>query len=176
MRPEQLVAALMLVSALTAPTFGQTPPTGYRDVTWGATPQAVVRSFPTATCFNERTELSDWRCILLDETVNTVSADVVLYGYYTGTAPGLAGFAVSFDATDAARIVDAFVSSYGPWSRKVETEVVTKSERRFASVTWAWEFPDVEIRIGQDRERLGNGQALVMSRAGLAESLARDQE
>ena len=68
------------------------------------------------------------------------------------------------------------MSRYGPWSRKVETEVVTKSERRFASVTWAWEFPDVEIRIGQDRERLGNGQALVMSRSGLAESLARDQE
>ncbi len=176
MRPAQLVAALVLLSALAVPAFGQSSPTGYRDVTWGATPQSIVRSFPAATCYNERTEMSDWRCILLDETVNAVSVDVVLYGYYTGTAPGLAGFALSFDATEAVRIVEAFVSRHGPWSRKAETEVVTKSDRRFPSVQWAWEFPDAEIRIGQDRERLGNGQALVMSRAGLAEMLTRDGE
>ena len=176
MRPGQLVAALMLVPALTALAFGQSPPTGYRDLTWGASPQAVVRSFPAATCFNERTDLADWRCILLDETVNAVSVDVVLYGYYAGTAPGLAGYAVSFDATDVTRIVEAFVTRYGPWSRRVESEVVTKSERRFPSVQWAWDFPNAEIRIGQDRERLGNGQALVMSRAGLAELMVRDQE
>lgn len=176
MQSGQLVSALMLMWALAAPAFGQSSPTGYRDVTWGATPQSVVRSFPAATCFNERTDLSDWRCILLDEAVNAVSVDVVLYGYYTGTAPGLAGYAVSFDATDVAKIVEAFVSHYGLWSRKLETEVVTRSERRFPSAEWEWDFPDVQIRIGQDRERLGNGQALVMSRAGLAEMLVRGQE
>jgi hypothetical protein len=176
MRPGRLAATLMVMPTLTALAFGQSAPTGYRDVTWGATPQAIVRSFPAATCFNERTALSDWQCILLNEAVNGVGVDVVLYGYHIGTAPGLAGFAVSFDATDVARIVDGFVSLYGPWSRRVETEVVTKSERRFPSVQWAWDFTDVEIRIGQDRERLGNGQALVMSRSGLVESLTRDRE
>lgn len=176
MRPGRLAATLMAMPTLAALAFGQSAPTGYRDVTWGATPQAIVLSFPAATCFNERTVLSDWRCILLNEAMNGVSVDVVLYGYHIGTAPGLAGFAVSFDATDVGRIVDDFVSRYGPWSRRVETEVVTKSERRFPSVQWAWDFPDVEIRIGQDRERLGNGQALVMPRSGLAESLMRERE
>lgn len=176
MQPRHLVAALLAVPMLTALAWGQAAPKGYRDLTWGSTPHAVARAFPAAICFNERTALADWRCILLAEELHGATVDVVLYGYHTGAAPGLAGFAVSFDATEAARVVEAFVADYGPWTRRAETEVVTKSERRFPSVEWAWEFPGAEVRISQDRDRLGNGQALVMSRAGLAELTGRDRE
>jgi hypothetical protein len=136
----------------------------------------VIRAFPEAQCFTDCTELSDWRCILVDENLHEVSVDVVLYGYDTSTVVGMVGFTLVFDSADARRLVEAFVARYGRWSRVVNTEFVTRSGTRFPSAKWAWHFPNVEIRVDQDTGKLGNAHAMVMWTAGLTELLTRQRQ
>ena len=171
-----VVAVLMALPALAAPAFGQSAPTGYHDLKWGATQEEVLRAFPNTECLKERTELSDWTCTLFDEQVNEVSVTVTLYGYNTGRVLGMTGFTLSFDSDDARLLAETFASRYGRWNRRVETEFLTKSEKPFPSVKWAWHLPDVEIRMEQDKGTLGNGQATVMWHPGLEELLARERE
>jgi len=106
MRTGRMVSLMLMVSLLAAPAFGQSAPTGSRAPTWGATPDAVVRAYPDAQCFGDRTERSDWECILRDTTVDTISVDVVFYGYSTGTAFGMVGVVLGFDSADVHRIVE----------------------------------------------------------------------
>jgi len=132
----RVVAAVLAGFVLAVPVFGQSAPTGVLDLGWGATPMTVVRAYPDAQCFGERTALSDWRCILSDTTVNAISVDVVLYGYSMGTAPGLAGVVLGFDSADVDRIVEALVARHGRWSRVVRRDFVTKAEKPFPSAIW----------------------------------------
>jgi len=135
----------------------------------------VVRAYPDAHCFAERTELSDWRCILLDKTLDGIGVDVTIYGYSLGTALGLAMVALGFESVEAPALVEAFVARYGRWSSVVERDFVTKADKRFPSVLWLWHLPNLEIRVEQDRGRLGHGQATVMWREGLKEFQARER-
>ena len=165
----------LLLPMLAAPAFGQPAPTASRDLTWGATLEAVVRAYPDAQCAVEPTELSDWRCILSDKTVNAVSVDVVLYGYAMGEELGMVGVALGFDSADVHGIVETLVARFGRWSRMVEREFVTKADKRFPSTLWLWHLPHVEIRVEQDRGTLGHGQATVMWDVGLHELRARER-
>lgn len=175
MHATRLAAAFLACLTLAAPAFGQTGPTEGVGLTWGATHAGVLRVYPNAECFAERTELSDWRCVLNDTTVNAISVDVVLYGYSTGSALGLAGVVFGFDSADVHRVLDTLTARYGPWSRVVERDFVTRAEKRFPSQIWLWHLPDVEIRVEQDRGTLGHGQATIMLRAGLQEMRARER-
>ena len=175
MRTGRMVSLMLMVSLLAAPAFGQSAPTGSRAPTWGATPDAVVRAYPDAQCFGDRTERSDWECILRDTTVDTISVDVVFYGYSTGTAFGMVGVVLGFDSADVHRIVETLVARYGPWSRVVERDFVTKADKPFPSAIWVWHLPRVEIWVEQDRGTLGHGQATVMWDDGLHEFLSRQR-
>jgi len=171
----RVVAVFMVWPILAAPAFAQSAPTGSPAPTWGATPEAVVRAYPDAQCFGERTERSDWKCILMDTTVDAISVDVVLYGYSTGTALGMVGVVLSFDSAEVHRVVETLVARYGHWSRMVERDFVTKADKRFPSAIWLWHLPRMEIRVEQDRGTLGHGQAIVMCDEGLYEFLARER-
>ena len=173
MHTGRVVAVIMAWAALAIPAFGQSAPTGVLDLGWGTTPEAVVRAYQEAQCFGERTEVSDWRCILSDTTVNAIDVDVVLYGYSMGAALGLVGIVLGFDLTDAHDLVETLVAYYGRWSRVVKRDFATKAEKPFPSAIWLWYLPDVEIRVEQDRETLGHVQAMIMWKAGLNELLAR---
>lgn len=166
-------AVLMWWAVLAAPAFGQSAPPGVLDLTWGTTLEGVVRTYPDAQCLAVRTDLSDWRCILSDKTVDAIGVDVVLYGYFMGTALGLVGVVLGFDSADVHRIVEALVTRYGRWSRVVERDFATKADKPFRSALWLWHLPHVEIRVEQDRGTLGHGQAMIMWEAGLNELLAR---
>lgn len=170
----RVAAAVVVWLVLAAPTFGQSAVAGVLDLGWGMTPASVVRAYPDAQCFGERTTLSDWRCILSDTTVNLIGVDVILYGYSMGAAPGLAGVVLGFDSADVHRIVEALAARYGRWSRVVGRDFVTKAEKPFPSAMWLWDLPDVEIRVEQDRGTLGHGQATIMCVAGLKELRARE--
>ena len=174
MRAWRAVAAVSVWSALAVPAVGQPVSTDVLDLEWGTAPWAVVQAYPDAQCFGERSSLSDWRCILTDANVNDISVDVVLYGYRTGKAPGLAGVVLGFDSADVHRILEAFVARYGRWSRVAEHDFVTKAEKPFRSAIWLWNLPNVEIRVEQDRGTLGHGQATIMYIAGLEELRARE--
>ncbi len=175
MRTGRMVSLLLPVLILTTPAFGQSTPRRVRDLTWGATPEAVLRAYPDAQCVGERTELWDWQCILEDTTVDAISVDVVLYGYSMGTAFGLVGVVFGFDAADVHRLVETLVARYGRWSRVVERDFVTKAEKRFPSAIWLWYLPRVAIRVEQDRGTLGHGQATIMWVDGLDELRARER-
>lgn len=172
-RMVSLLLLLLMVSILTTPAFGQSTPPGVLDLAWGTTLEAVFRAYPDAQCLAVRTDLSDWRCILSDKSVNAISVDVVLYGYNMGTALGLVGVVIGFDSADVHGIVETLTARYGHWSRVVERDFVTKAERPFPSAMWLWHLPDVEIRVEQDRGTLGHGQATIMWDAGLKELLGR---
>ena len=144
-------------------------------MTWGATPAAVLWAYPDAQCVAEITEQSDWRCILIDKTLNGVSVDVVLYGYAMGEALGLVGVALGFDSAEVSRILDTLVARYGRWTRLVERDFVTKAEERFPSRIWLWHLPHLEIRVEQDRGTRGYAQATVMWDAGLRQLQARER-
>lgn len=175
MHATRLAAAFLACLTLAAPAFGQTGPTEGVGLTWGATHAGVLRVYPNAECFAERTELSDWRCVLNDTTVNAISVDVVLYGYSTGSALGLAGVVFGFDSADVHGVVDTLAARYGRWSQVVERDFITKAEKHFPSGIWLWHRPDVEIRVEQDRGTLGHGQATIMLRTGLTEFLDRER-
>ena len=173
MHTGRVVAAIMAWAALAIPAFRQSAPTRMLDLGWGTSPEAMVRAYPEAQCFGERTEVSDWRCILSDTTVNAIDVDVVLHGYSMGAAFGLVGIILGCDSADAHGLVETLVAYYGRWSRVVERDFVTKAEKPFPRAIWLWYLPDVEIRVEQDRETLGHGQAMIMWKAGLNELLAR---
>lgn len=175
MRTRPVVAPLLVVLLLTTPGFGQSVRTEGHGVTWGAGPAEVIRAYPDANCFAERTELSDWRCVLLDKTVDGIGVDVTIYGYSLGTTLGVVMVVLGFESVDANALLEGFVARYGRWSRVVERDFVTKADKRFPSPIWLWHLPDLEIRVEQDRERLGHGQATVMWREGLHEFQERER-
>lgn len=175
MQAWRVVAAVMVCSLIGAPAFGQSPPTSVLDIPWGTTLEELVRAHPNAQCLAVRTDLSDWRCILSDQLVNAISVDVVFYGYGVGSALGMVGLVLGFDAADVHGLVDALVVRYGRWSRMVERDFSTKAEKRFASAIWLWHLADMEIRVEQDRGTLGHGQAMIMWEAGLKELQARGE-
>ncbi len=166
---------MLLVPLLAGLTFGQSAPPEPRALTWGATVEAVMQTYPSAQCVGEPTPLSDWRCILRDTTVNAIPVDVVIYGYMTGSAPGMVGVTFGFASADVHRIVDTLAARYGPWSRLAEPGFVTKADERVPSAVWLWHLPRVEIRVEQNRGTLGHGQAMVMWCPGLAELSARER-
>ena len=173
MHPWRGVTAVLLWAAFAAPAFGQSTPTGVLDLGWGAPLEAVFRAYPDAQCLAVRTDVSDWRCILSDKTVNAISVDVVLYGYSMGSVLGLVGIVLGFDSADVHRLVETLVARYGHWSRVVERDFATKAEKPLRSALWLWHLPHVEIRVEQDRGTLGHGQAMIMWEAGLNELRAR---
>lgn len=174
MRPHAVVI-LVAPLLLARPAVGRAGEPGSGRLTWGGTPAEVLRVYPQAECVADPTELSDWRCVLSDTTVNGISVDVVLYGYSTGSVLGMAGVVFGFDSADVHRLVDTLVARYGPWSRMVERDFVTRAENHYPSAIWLWHRPDVEIRVEQDRGTLGHGQATIMLRAGLSELLTRER-
>ena len=166
-------AAVLVWFALAAPAFGQSAPAAVLDLPWGTTPEGVLQAYPDAQCFGERTDVSDWRCILRHTTVNAISVDVVLYGYTIGTALGLVGVVLGFDSWDVQRLMETLVARYGRWSRVVERNFTPNAAKPYPSALWLWHLPDAEIRVEQDRGTLGHGQATIMWEAGLNELLAR---
>jgi hypothetical protein len=170
----RVVAAVVAWSVFAAPAYGQSAPTGVLDLGWGTTLDTILSTYPDAQCLAVRTDLSDWRCILSDASVNAIDVDVVFYGYSIGTALGLVGVVLGFDSSDVQRIVEILMARYGRWSRMVEQDFVTKAERPFPSAIWLWHLPDVEIRVEENRGTLGHGQATIMWVDGLNELRARE--
>lgn len=149
MKASRRVARLMLLAALTAPAFGQSAPEGFRHVKWGATQDEVWEAFPHANCQSESTESSDWSCTVLGEDVNGVRVDVILRGYTTGRVVGMSAFSLHFQSEDVRRLVGAFESRYGRWTRVEEKEVLSKEGGRLPNAQWVWEFRHVTVRISQ---------------------------
>ncbi len=172
----KLTAALLLYLVIVATpfqAFGQSAPEGFRDLKWGASQAEVKQAFRSARCEPSSDERADWRCSLPAESVNDVVVDVELEGYDIGSILGFTGFSLSFRPDDLPRILKAFESLYGPWTRVQKGEVVDKGRKRYPSATWYWTFPKVSIGVLQQAKTLTRSLAMIRLNAGNEEYFAR---
>jgi hypothetical protein len=174
MRTLRRIAMPILWAMIVTPAFGQSAPEGFRDLKWGAPQADVSRALPAARCNPQsNNEFADWYCLLAGELVNGVSVTIMIGGYDTGRVVGMKDVTVFFDSDEVPRILEAFESRYGRWTRAEDEAFVTSGGGRYPNAQWIWEFPNARLKVVQHGERLGRGQATMTLRAAMDEAMAR---